>query len=223
VSSHFIIKTVCKFFFLFALAISSCKEKKKNESNITNVSSDTVIRHIPEWFKTSTLIRGRVADGNKALNLSTLQNGFDGTQIRIWIECNIQDTQHTIIITNYKAKWEATFYYYKLYKNEDGSFKFLKSRAENRVPKSGWEVFTKDLLVTGIENLPDYEKMYPKYNPPTDASAVTVEIGNNKEYRLYQYPELGMNKEIKEGPAKLEQALLLIEREFGYKRPCQNE
>jgi hypothetical protein len=77
-------------------------------------------------------------------------------------------------------------------------------------------------MKTGILDLPDHIKFVPNYNLPTDADRVLVEIGMKRKYRLYLYPELGLNSNIAEGPGKLHRALKLIEREFNFKRPCQD-
>lgn len=61
------------------------------------------------------------------------------------------------------------------------------------------------------------------YQLPTDADDVTVEVGTTNRYLVYSYPEIFANRGIKEGPEKLYLALQLIEKEFNFKMPCQNE
>ena len=155
------------------------------------------------------------------LNLESLRNGFDSLQIRIWIDCGY-NISGLIVIESKRYQWSAAFYSFKINYDENLNFEIQNLETESRSPKSGWESFSENLMKTDIINLPDAMKFFPKYNFPTDANRVLVEIGMLKKYRLYEYPELGLNSDIAEGPGKLHQALELIEREFNYKRPCQD-
>lgn len=208
-------------FGLCVLIFSGCENgnNKKTENNI--VSTDTVIRDIPEWLKANSFQQIKMKKINNMLNLQSIQDGFNGFQVRVWIGCNNIGT-NLIEIKEYQSEWSAKIYSYQTDYYEGDSFRIRDVRVESKSPKSGWKNFSDSLEKTEINNLPDYSKLYPKYNLPTDADGVLVEIASPKIFRLYSYPELGLNKTITEGPAKLEKALSLIEREFDYKRPCQD-
>ena len=120
------------------------------------------------------------------------------------------------------------FYLFTIQRLDNGEegrnyeFEIRDLRIENKSPKSGWKRFSDDLMNTGIINLKD-ESEFPDIQTPHDAYFMIVEIGTPKKYRIYNYPELAMNNKILEGPGKLDEALKLIEKEFNYKRPCQQE
>lgn len=219
-----IMRLCVKIIYLCLFLLSSCEENnssKEIDSHDKVIFYDTIKRDVPEWFKGDTLVQRRVTELNKMLKLEPLQKGFDSFQLRISIDCDLRDTQHIIVIKNQNGHWNAIFNYYTLSGNEDGSVKLLNHEVEDKQPKSGWESFITRLMATRVEQLPDYLEFGRKYIYPTDSDAVTVEIATSAIYRLYQYPALRSNTDIKEGPGKLEEALLLIEKEFNYKRGCE--
>jgi hypothetical protein len=209
------------------LVFISCKDtrSKKNSKKIetTNLHSDTITikRDIPKWFSEYPSIQEKTVEEDKMLNLESLIDGFNGLQIRIWIGCGALDTQQVIIISKFGKNWAANFYDYTYTYDNVGKILSIKYKKEEKIPKSGWESFTKMLMATGIESLRDYEKFYPDYYYPMDANSVAVEIATSTTYKLYQYPAFGFNKKNNEDVARLNTAISLIEKECNYKRACE--
>lgn len=210
--------------FLFgALCFISVSYHNNNskETEFKGTQNDTVIRDIPEWYSNSSFTKKIDARLSTLLKLEPLQNGFDSLQIRIWVDCR-NKASSLIILERKKDQWDAIFYSFKISYKEKLDVELYDFSSESKSPKSGWVRFSENLMKTGIIDLPDHMKFSPKYNIPNDANRVLVEIGLLRKYRLYEYPELGLNSNIAEGPEKLQQALKLIESEFNYKRPCQD-
>jgi hypothetical protein len=205
--------------FSFVSACNQVDHNKKPETK--NTLNDTIIKDIPEWYSSSGFTQIMDKKIDTLLKLKPLVNGFDSLQIRIWIECGTR-VSSLIVLERERHQWNAVFYSFNIYYDEEFNFEIRNLNSESKTPKSGWESFSENLIKTGIIDLPDHIKFSPKYNLPNDADRVLVEIGTSKTYRLYEYPELGLNNDIAEGPGKLHQALKLIEKEFNYKRPCQD-
>ncbi len=198
-----------------------CNNDQNKNPELKSIPNDTVIMDIPEWYSTSNFTQKMDKKLEALLKLESLQKGFDSLQIRVWIDCG-NKISSLIVLERERYQWNAVFYSFNIYYNEKTGFEIRNLNTENRSPKSGWESFSKNLMETDIIDLPDHSKFSPKYNLPNDAYRILVEVGMLKKYRLYEYPELGLNSNIADGPGKLHQALKLIEREFNYKRPCQD-
>lgn len=211
-----------KLFFL-ALCFSSvgCQSKHSQKPDLERGTSRAVVRDVPEWYLTKSPEHQWDKTLFKLLNLGSLENGFDSLQIRIWIDCGYKAAS-LIVIERTKNKWDATFYFFTAHYDEDFNLSIQNLETERKSPKSGWKNFSDNLLNTGLIDLPDFTKFLSKYNYPTHADETLVEIGTPKKYRLYVYPELGLNNKIAGGPANLHEALQLIEREFDFRRPCQD-
>ncbi len=214
------------YFFLFTgflLFIISCKEKNENnekqEMPIVKVYEDTIKRDLPYWYAEYTDVQDRMKKAHEMLGLKRLYGGFDSLQIRIEFEC--ADTSNIISISKTGGKWRAVFHFFKFTFDEDQEPKSVSHWKEEGMPKSGWVKFSDSLLKTGIIDLPDYStfKSYPVF--ATDEEGVKVEIASANIYKLYHYPALQSHTYIKEGPAKLDEAIKLIEREFKFKRACE--
>ena len=202
------------------LLIIGCQNNQSKKLEAERLDSNNVVKEVPEWYANSDSKRKEEQALFRQLKLDSLENGFDSLQIRIWIDCgyNVSDL---ILIERSKNGWNAVFYSFIAQYDESYNLEIKNVNAEKRLPKSGWEIFLENLLRTNLIELPDYSRFYPKYNYPTDAYRVLVEIATITKFRLYEYPELGLNLSIANGPAKLHEALVLIEKEFDYKRPCQ--
>jgi hypothetical protein len=213
--------SLCSLILFFMSCAGNSSPRNKKDTKQVYVKEDIIERDIPEWFSRNPRLQDRVQKGQTMLQLEDLHNGFDSLQIRIYIAC-ISDTENTISIARRNGGWTSTFLFYKFIHDENGEVKSVQFRKDHRIPKSGWDKFSDSLLKTGITELPDYETFKSGYSHPgSDADGVAVEIATRATYRLYQYPELLSNIRLKDGPGKLEEALLLIEREFGFQRVCR--
>ena len=99
-----------KLVFLVLLGIGfiliSCNEEENKKVPITKTNSDTVIKEIPEWYRTSGYTQKRDKKLYNLLNLPSLENGFDSFQVRILIDCGYE-TSNLIIFENKKSQWNA--------------------------------------------------------------------------------------------------------------------
>ena len=214
-------KTTLSLLIVTGVISLCCHNKRSIKSEQNDKQLNPISRDIPEWYSTSGFTQRADKIVEKLLKLDSLQNGFDSLQIRIWIDCGNKMCS-LIKLEKKMSNWSADFYSYNILYSENLSFKIENLRVQTRSPKSGWDIFTSDLIKSNILELPDHSKYLPKYNIPSDADRVKVEISTLNKYRLYVYPELGLNSNISDGPGKLNQALKLIEKEFNYKRPCQD-
>jgi hypothetical protein len=89
---------------LFVWLFYSCESHVIKIENLEN--SDTISRDIPKGFQNKTT-RDKNNTLNNALGLNTLENGFDGLQIRIWRGYIVKDTGQLFILTNKNSKWSA--------------------------------------------------------------------------------------------------------------------
>lgn len=210
------VKNIFSFFTFFVLTALSCRNNR--EKPLIEGDSKVAI-DVPAWYVGSPSEERNMAISKK-LNLEPLQYGTDSLQIRILIDCGY-DTSNLWFFETKQSEWSAVFYSFKIaYNNEHIEVRDVRS--QNVLPKSGWESFSDSLIRTGILNLTDFDTFPSKYIFPTDANGVSVEIATPRKYRFYEYPSMGLNAGIKEGPWKLHQALKLIENEFGYHRPCED-
>jgi hypothetical protein len=204
----------------FGIAICSCNSKSSNKQsdlNAKNNFGDSIIRDIPKWIQEDTFYRRRSVELNQHLGLTSIENGFDKYQVRIWFAYNDKDTQQTVLLKNYDSKWTAEFYYVVLHNDKNGELKYIDKSVQTKIPKSGWQLFIDSLFATGIDTLHDYHQI-PDYFGAMDANTITIEIAKPKLYRFYQYSDFDANKRRFTDPAKLEKAITLIKREFDFKR-----
>src|SRR5690348_17280892 len=187
-----------KIFFacliFFELVVTSCRDGKNESHPRSTTQADSIVRDMPEWYAQSSLSQKMDRESEESLKLESLRNGFNGLQIRIWISCGYR-TSSLIKLTKQKLRWNAAFYWFKMHLDSAMFIKAEDLKFENRLPRSGWEKFSADLISTGIIDLQDQTKLKAKheYFEPTDADEVRIEIGLPGKYRLYEYSELGYN------------------------------
>lgn len=207
-----------KILVIILLAIGvlvvSCKQQGNKIPQITNDPiSDTIKRDIPAYFDAKLLREKK--ELQDSLHIQDLENGFTGMQIRIWSGSS-PDTLKLLDLINTNGSWKGSFYNIN-YKSplDGGTIKYVGSALLYKVPKSGWRAFTEVLFGLDILTLPDCSQI-KDYDVPTDASSVTVEIANQKMYRLYAYQMPHENRRISEA-AKMIKILDLTEKEFDIK------
>ncbi len=212
-----------RLLFIWLICLS-CANKKKGENSTTSslplALADTF--DIPKWIAEMPPSQHQLFSSFvKMLNLPPLEGGSKGLQIRIWFSCAPRDTQQTMVFKQVDSIWEARFYTYQINYNEGSCPEFYNVHRESKQPKSGWEYFAGKLLQTQIKDLPDYSFFGFAYNSPTGGDGLAVEVATANKYRQYYYPNLWLNRNLAEGPAKLYKALNLIEKEFNVKSYCQ--
>jgi hypothetical protein len=205
-------------FVILSGIIISCDHDNRQKKEF---NSATIVKDIPEWHQRSKWSQSLVKQLQNDLKVGSLENGFDSLQMRIWIECRQGQPSSMILLQTKNSLWNAIFYSFNIEYGENQNFEIRNINSVVKMPKSGWGTFSDSLLRSGITNLPDYTEYGENYFIPTDGNSVWVEIGSLKEYTLYSYPTLGGNTDIKGGPAVLHNTLKLIEKEFDFKRPCE--
>jgi hypothetical protein len=180
---------------------------------------DTFPRDIPTGrtglYPTYYLNKGYV---ETKMSLITLENGFDSIQIRIWYSYSFKDSSQLFILKYTNNSWNAELINF-IY-NLDPSGKTIESINKSSkvgVPKSGWKSFINKALKLGIIDLPDKTKII-NYPEVVHGDDVIVEISTKTIYRIYSYkePRLFQGK-IKEAK-RMEDILVLIEKEFNFNR-----
>ena len=205
-----------KIFILLSCIFCSCKTQPKNQ--VTEKSSETVVIDIPHDLKGRPLWyyqkKGKM---EKMVGLSSLENGFDSLQIRIWYGVALRDKLQLLLLKKSNAKWSAELDSLVLYydKNHDSLVSVTK-HTEIKQPLSGWEKFIDSLYKSGILVLPDANAI-KDYEYCQDGDGVTVEIAMQRKYRIYNYPCFNSQIGISEAK-KVELIIQLLEKEFSFSR-----
>lgn len=154
---------------------------------------DSVERDVPKLYRDNVLYRER-RKIDSALSLGTLENGFQGQQIRISGNeyGEFKNGWNRYLVFNNIGSWSADVYYMRL-AMEDGFTPTIDSLQYQKhslgEPKIGWNKFIDSLKKLGLFSLPDYA-LVPGYGQDlhTDEISYEVEIASNLKYRIYSYP-----------------------------------
>jgi hypothetical protein len=128
-------------------------------------------------------IYSQVVRAQNYLGLPTLENGYDGSYIRIWR--NAGALLEVTSIYGKDSKWSATFKDLTVNFHPNGYdwvFKLLGTR--ELTPRSGWLEFTHALFESKLMTLPD-ESQLPKLFVISDGEGYFIEIANKDSYRFY--------------------------------------
>ena len=125
-----------------------------------------------------------VVNFEKQLNLESLEQGFDGFQIRIW-EGTMASISLTII-RNEDSKWKANYYDLQIGPPSAGDFYFkvVKQKMKPVFPRLGWPEFSQIVLRSNIMTCPDESKL-SDYAMIVDGTHYLIEIATKQQYRLY--------------------------------------
>jgi hypothetical protein len=153
----------------------------------------------------------------RLMGLQSLENGFDSLQLRFWYGYARTDSSQLVVIARKGQIWSAQLYTFIYVMGDSGKIISIKKDESSGSPKLGWKQFIQELYKLSIPTLPDkYSiKNYPEY---TDGSSIIVEVATKRYYRIYSYKEPMMVQEQVQDAGKIEQALMLIEDQFEYKR-----
>lgn len=193
------------FFYYFLLLNLSCHCQQLNSKTI---ASDSLLKDIPTYYnlkKTKYLFSKELS----LLNLTSIENGFRGLQIRIWVGHGYgdKDSSQLLIIKKQKQIRGELVTYIHLDSNK------IARKTTLITPRSGWKLFLDSIQKLGIYDLPDYSK-YPDYYVGGDSFGVTVEFATSDKYRIYDYPDYIEHKEKIAGAAKIFMLMRFIENEF---------
>jgi hypothetical protein len=205
----------------FLIFFSNCNSQKSGpgkNNNDTLVSTDTVVKDIPEFFQ-SNKWRNYFSKEQALLNIKSIEKGYKDLQIRIWIEHGYLPKYSSQLIVFKKTGktiiGELHTYTSQHDSNRDSAV-LINDKRDALIPESGWKMFIDSIQKLGIYDLPNYEK-FPGYNLSADSFGVMIEIATNSKYRIFYYPEYESFKdEIKEA-GKMFKIMSLIEYEFKIK------
>lgn len=174
-------KRICFISLFLVLFSASCKESANVNNQLIEFNNSTKhfrkeIRVYPngmlDYFYTHS------KEKSKQLGLDSLENGFNGLQIRIWYDVVNVSKQKVVVLTYSKGKWNGKVYYLK-----------ELSQAKDVMPKSGWVTFANKLLNLKILTLPDGGDLSDCGDGGGDGSTYNVEIATENHYRYYGYWE----------------------------------
>lgn len=182
-------KNISRIFGIVAascILFLSCNGQNRNAEIDLNMG-ESVEKDVPpnKLGRDFTSIKRKT---DSLLGLESLENGYDGTQIRVWLTTDTMYEERLFILTHNKSTWSASEY--KISVQFDPNYDSIigmKNIVFNKTPKSGWKTFEDSLLNTELLTLPDYS-IIPGYSLPSDAGGVTIEIGQFRKYRIYSYP-----------------------------------
>ena len=228
--------TICYSFFLL---FYSCGLKQK-EVPITTVRfnnlgesgehydiqfpNDSVERDVPKLYHNNILYRER-RKIDSALNIGSLENGFEGQQIRIngneYKE--YKNGWNRFLVFSNKGSWTADVYYMR-FAVQDGFTQTIDSLQYQKYslgdPKLGWNKFTDSLKHLGLFTLSDYS-VVPGYGADlnTDEFSYEVEIASKRKYRIYSYPQPAERIQKFSEAKKFMQVIEFIKSEFSFPKP----
>lgn len=198
------------FFFLSVTLLSECTP----EAGITleaaaSVQSDTFVRSVTPLFealKTETDLL------DAKLGIPSLENGFDGFQLRIGIG-QIDGTLALIVLTSKAHQWTGKFYNISYSFTKDSRFLTIHTMKERSIaPKRSWHYVEQKLMEFHILTLPDREdlNMLPT---STNDLLVTVSYATRSKFRYYSMNEPKYFTSIPEA-VEMVKILNLLKRQF---------
>lgn len=173
----------------------------------------------------------------KNAGLIPLDIGYDSFCIRFWYSHLDTNDKQVVEIKKENNNWSGNYYYLKLDTNK---IKLLYPNGFIKIPDTGinyyyvdstytmykidkkkkleekvinWKSFTDTLFAINFENFPDCRNI-SDYQFASHNSTVTIEIANEKFYRIFSFQSLFLNKENRY-VMKVEKAVKLIQKNFG--------
>ncbi|MBO9632759.1 MAG: hypothetical protein J7578_06540 [Chitinophagaceae bacterium] len=203
--------------FFLSVSCSSFNKKGKDTGEEVTTKADTFIRDIPQ-YRTSPSMMHLKTNIESLLNISSLENGFDSLEIRIWYAYALTDKEQLVIIKHTGTQWAAqintlTFHY----GNNNDSILSISKQSVDRFPRSGWDSLMLNLKNLDFFILPDHKQLQ-NYHTGTDSDAITVEFATKNTYRIYTYIQPSRYTTTFKEAVKIENIMDLIEREFEFAR-----
>ena len=183
--------SVCVFFVVSS--ILSCQSQEIYWKNNIPYNSDTAaVREISRIDRREDVIRYRNLR-NCALGLESIEQGYDGLQIRIWADHGIKNndtTEMLLIRSNRKGDFSAVSY--RFAGSDPGEFMNVSGRFISLAPKSGWVSFLKRPFFRRLFTIPDGNSL-ENYSLNTNPFGYQVEVAFHNNYRLYDYYDISDN------------------------------
>lgn len=146
-----------------------------------------------------------------ALQLDSLEAGYDSLQLRIWLGHSMAKVKHVVILKFKDRKWKGQLVSFgnETEHNDPGK------KTSELYPISGWGVLIDSLYKLKIVTLPHETEIAGYSIGGTDGISYDVEIATSKRYRVYRYsnPEDNTNFWQAENILKI---ATLLEKEFSF-------
>ncbi len=152
----------------------------------------------------------------KQLGLDDLRNGFNGQQIRFWLEYGLSDSFRVVVFKNQNEKWTAEAYYCKYILNKEYKPESLQLRVQNSTPLSGWDNFLNGLNNIQFYELIDYCKIKDFYDC-TGGDGIITEVVSSGIYRVFRLPCFDVYDEKLPEFIRFKKILMFIQGEFDFK------
>lgn len=144
-----------------------------------------------------------------ALQLDSLEGGYDSLQFRIWLGHSLAKVKHVVILKFKDQKWKGQLVSFS--ENNDQVKKVRKVH-----PVSGWDTLIDSLYKLGIVTLPHETEISGYNGAGADGISYYFEIATSKKYRVYSYSNPEDNTSFWQAVNVLQIAGLL-EKEFDFK------
>jgi hypothetical protein len=147
-----------------------------------------------------------------ALQLDSLEAGYDSLQFRIWLGHSMAKVKHVVILKFKDHKWKGQLVSFS---NETEN-NDLSKKVRKVYPGSGWDTLIDSLYKLKIISLP-HETELAGYSGTggTDGISYDFEIATSKRYRAYSYKNPEYNTNFWQAKNVLQIANLL-EKEFDF-------
>lgn len=202
--------------FLFSGFFSNCRNNPEPRYVNSKVADD-FIRQVP-------LIQEGILQGQEALfyeelkreafalQLDSLETGYDSLQYRIWLGHSLAKVRHVVILKLKNKKWAGQLVSF----SKESPYTDAGKNVRNIHPLSGWDTLVDNLNKLKIASLP-HESEVTGYRGEggADGIAYYFEIATLKNYRVYSYSNPGENAGFWQAGNVLQIANLL-EKEFEF-------
>lgn len=203
---------------LFYITIISCNDKHTVKKTVENSKKQFMV-DIPDRIKNNTIQLSKIMELDSLMGLSSLVNGFNKRQVRIWIYNSSKPLQQTIQIVQDSSQWSINLIEAQLVIDSLGNLVAVNQKIYPKMPRSGWLKFYEQLEAVGLETLPDYSYLLTdttengkrRYNISTNPNTITIELSDLKQYRFFQYPSFELNKDKFEELRNLEKFFSYLE------------
>lgn len=144
-----------------------------------------------------------------ALQLDSLEAGYDSLQFRIWLGHSMAIVNHIVILKCKDQKWDGQLVSFSI----DDENNYVNKKVRKISPRSGWGTLIDSLYKLKIATLP-HETNIAGYNGAgADGISYDFEIATSKSYRIYRYSNPEENIHFRQAVLVLQIANLL-ENEF---------
>lgn len=209
ITSLFTVMLTCSF--------SSCTGNREKKETLSSkdivVDSNAVLTYTElDTFNNDT---NKI---EKLLDLPSLKETQNDSEIRIWFEYAHSDSGKLIILKSEHNNWISHAIYYKMKFDEMYKIVSVSKKEETNEPNSGWKNFIRKINGLGIYDLKNYKEI-SGYSVCADGDPLTIEVKKDGKYKLLQYPcwEVYVIEDPLAEIIKIKEICLLIQKEFGYK------